>query len=589
MKILHPFLFVTLVLTTWMVFGIIPAHGSPVTVELLVDRTSIPPGEQVSVTVRVSGVGDASAPDIVGVDSFEVESQGTSTRMEIINGQVSRGVDYNYLITPKKSGQVTLGPAKVRVGGMTYSSQAVVLSIAEPKQANDETKEVFFTAGVSEKNPYVGQQIMLTLTFGTSLPISQANLRDFDLKEFTHEKLENTSPYTRMINGRHYSINELKYILFPQKAGPLTIEPIKITCDLPTRSQRRSSSGFLDEQFFGLTRMVTRSFSSEPINLMVKDLPVKGRPPDFQGLIGHFKIHSELSKPTVKVGESVTLSIRMEGTGNVRLLTTPALGELPLFKVYEDQPTFTVKTKPEGLFGTKTVKRALVPEKPGGFTIPPVSITYFDPTKAAYQRVATSPLALTVTPAAAAEATRVTVAASAPRAKEEVTALGKDILPNHTGMAALVPQALYPGPLLIAVWFLPPFILLGLSVMTRRRHLLSGWFSDRRRRQAYAVFQRELGALPAGNEAASNLVKALKSFVSHKTGWDAGAMTLAELVEMLNHCKADPRLVAALAGLGTRLEENIYSAQKLSQVDLTELKKELAELVRDLDKEASLR
>ncbi|MBF0527101.1 MAG: protein BatD [Deltaproteobacteria bacterium] len=589
MKILRPYLFLTLFLATWMVFGLIPAHGSTVTVELLVDRTSVSSGEQISVTVRVTGAGDASAPDIVGVDSFEVESQGTSTRMEIINGQVSRGVDFNYLITPKKSGQVTLGPAKVRVEGVTYTSQAVVLSIAEAKQANDQTKEVFFTAAVSEKNPYVGQQVVLTLTFGTSLPISQANLKDFDLKGFTHEKLENAAPYTRMINGRHYNINELKYILFPQKAGPLTIEPIKITCDLPTRTQRRSSSGFLDEQFFGLTRMVTRSFSTEPINFMIKDLPVKGRPADFQGLIGQFKIHAELSKPTVKVGESVTLSIRMEGTGNVRLLTTPALGDLPLFKIYEDQPTFTVQTKPEGLFGAKTVKRALVPEKPGAFTLPPVSITYFDPTKAAYQRVATSPLALTVTPAAATETTKVTVAASATRVKEEVTALGKDILPNHTGMAVLVPQILYPGPLLIAAWLLPPLILLGLSLMTRRQHLLSGWFSDRRRKQAYAVFQRELTALPTGDEAPSNLVKALKSFVSHKTGWDAGAMTLAELLEMLNHRKIDPRSVAALAGLGTRLEQNIYSTQKLSQVDLDDLKKELAELVRDLDKEASLR
>ncbi len=85
-----------------------------VTVTLGLDRVEATLADTVRMEIRVSGSRKSDAPPVLqGLESFLVTTGGTSSRVEIINGKVTSGVDYTYFIQPKKTGTFKIGPIRV--------------------------------------------------------------------------------------------------------------------------------------------------------------------------------------------------------------------------------------------------------------------------------------------------------------------------------------------------------------------------------------------------------------------------------------------------------------------------------------------
>ena len=57
---------------------------------------------------------------------------------------------------------------------------------------------------------------------------------------------------------------------------------------------------------------------TEPIKLHVRPLPKYGKPKSFLPLVGEFTLKSEIGKTEFPLGESTTLTVVLEGDGNLR-------------------------------------------------------------------------------------------------------------------------------------------------------------------------------------------------------------------------------------------------------------------------------
>ncbi len=134
--------------------------------------------------------------------------------------------------------------------------------------------------------------------------------------------------------------------------------------------------------------------SDQPV-LEVRPLP-SGAPAGFGGAVGQFKLVSRVVPERAAVGEPVTWTLELTGTGN-----WPDLGGLPARTVSQDFQVVQPKAKRVNVEGklfdaTLTEDVVLVPTKSGEYALGPVSFSYFDPQAGAYRTITAPRTTLTI-------------------------------------------------------------------------------------------------------------------------------------------------------------------------------------------------
>ncbi|MDJ0974968.1 MAG: BatD family protein [Planctomycetota bacterium] len=149
----------------------------------------------------------------------------------------------------------------------------------------------------------------------------------------------------------------------------------------------RFEEGFLDERVPLDRREATAQ--GEPLTLIVMPLPGLGRPASFVDAIGSFQVRAEASASEVEVGETLRVTVTIEGEGNLERLTPPAADRFTGFHVYG---VIDDKQNP-----TRTIQYELAPLAADVQGVPAIELAYFDPTPPAGYRVATTqPIPLAV-------------------------------------------------------------------------------------------------------------------------------------------------------------------------------------------------
>jgi hypothetical protein len=76
-----------------------------INVAVSLDRQTIAADEQAVLQIEISGsVQDLPSPTLPDLQKFEVYSQGRSSNISVINGQVSSSVTYRYILIPQQPG-----------------------------------------------------------------------------------------------------------------------------------------------------------------------------------------------------------------------------------------------------------------------------------------------------------------------------------------------------------------------------------------------------------------------------------------------------------------------------------------------------
>ncbi|MBC8486161.1 MAG: BatD family protein, partial [Bacteroidetes bacterium] len=116
-----------------------------------------------------------------GLDDFRVLSGpniSQSSGIQIINGKVSRSVEYtfSYILTATKDGIFTVPPARVNIDGKTFESNSLKIQVVrgsspqqsqqgkttQPGGTDTGENDVFIKVVVDKKNPLQGEQVIVT-------------------------------------------------------------------------------------------------------------------------------------------------------------------------------------------------------------------------------------------------------------------------------------------------------------------------------------------------------------------------------------------------------------------------------------------
>ena len=192
---------------------------------------------------------------------------------------------------------------------------------------------------------------------------------------------------SRDADGRRYRPFVFARALFPIRAGLLTIPPARLVYSL-------GSAGTV----FGRVERQTTSTRAEQI--VVRELPIDGRPKDFAGAVGEYRLTAVLERTNARVGDAVQLTVRIEGVGNVKLLPAPRIA-IPDVITSVPVETIAVDSSDLRVRGSKSFRFLLTPRREGVVSLGAVEYPFFNPAQGDYE-VASMPLGvMRVTPGSA--------------------------------------------------------------------------------------------------------------------------------------------------------------------------------------------
>ncbi|MCF8138807.1 MAG: BatD family protein, partial [Desulfotignum sp.] len=484
-----------------------------------------------------------------------------SSQRSFINGNWSHKVVYQYRLVPVKTGDLTIPALAVVRDGETRMTRPIRIQVKEAARSGDGAPPLFVTAQVSHENPVAGQQILYTLKLFVARPIAGASLSTPDFKGFTAREIAERHKYNTTRNGLTYSVTEVRYILTPLAPGTQVIDPAVITADVRVNS--RSSDpfdSFFNNSLFSGGRTVPKRLTTGPVTVDVAPLPPYTGKEPFSGLVGEFDLAAGLDKTQLPVGESATLTLVINGTGNIMDAAMPTLSLPPdRFKVYEDTPTEEITMGPRGYTGKKIFKRALVPVRPGTAEISGISLTYFDVTQKTYVTRTTPSLQITATPSARPETVVSPTPARDPgTGRQEVQIVDKDILDIHQDVAVLTHT-----PRMGFAWFaclvLLPAGLLGcvfVAVRGRKKEKpVSVHMAEKARKHLDAASKASVSD-PA---VLSHCHTALTAAVMAKADRTGESLTREETVSILTRAGTDPAVIDEVVTLMAEMDAARFS------------------------------
>ncbi len=386
-----------------------------------------------------------SAPAINGFSVLAGPSTSQSSNVSIVNGQVTQNFElrYTYVVQANKEGEFKIPAAQVVVDGKTYKSNVVNIEVIDGGNKQATTTEItrnpgenqqksdipdsdlYIKAYVSKTKVHREEHLVITYKLFSRLNVTQlANVKLPSFQGFITEKLE-VPPLTSLnrerVNDQVYLTGVLgKYVLYPQKAGELNIEPFEMDVYYQKPGSRRSRSMFDD--FFGTVETEGRKVFSNAITIHVDELP-ENKPFNFSGAVGRINMKAAVDKNNVKTNDAVNLTVKISGNGNLKYIN-PISIEFPAdFDVYDPKVYDNIKYTDGGAIGNKTFEYLIIPRHAGEFSIPQFTLSYFNTETNQYETQKAGPFNITV--AKSEGDTSVTV--SSAFTKEDLKFLGKDI------------------------------------------------------------------------------------------------------------------------------------------------------------------
>lgn len=515
-----------------------------------VDKTEITLEDSIFFSVEVEG--GKAAVDLSPIKNFRVISKGSSSSYNFINGRSERKSTYQYVLMPLAKGNFRIPPIGVTMDGQTVFTNPIDISVKQETSDKGEFKPLFAEASVEKENIFVGEQTVFTLRFFTSKRIVGAGFetppefKGFSVKQFEEEK-----NFTRTIKGVRFNVTEVDYLIIPAKPGEFTINPVSLVARVVVPSDLNS--------FFMSDQSKPVRVVSNPVRITVTAVPEYQGDGEYSGLTGKFDIQADIDKKEIRTGESGTITYKISGSGNIMDAALPRIViDEDRFKVYDDNPVEETKLTARGYEGFKLFKKAVVPLKQGEYTVPSISLTYFDVEKRGFQTIFTEEIHINALPSVMAEQQpeNITAAPKKKHLKKDVSYLNKDILEIKEGLDVLNDYNEIP-PFLFFIGLMIPGVLFGaLKVFlagTRQSVSMEKQMKEKARQHL-----KQAGKMKAqGEDFMARLYSCIVALIYSKAGRTGETITVQEAGKILK----DAGMEESKAGEITGLIEDIEGAR----------------------------
>ncbi|WP_105200715.1 BatD family protein [Pseudoalteromonas sp. T1lg10] len=447
--------------------------------EASVDKNPVSAGEYFMLTLSADDTITDSQPDTqVLLQDFVVGPTYRSTNTQIINGVISRKTSWRVELMARNPGQYKIPAFEIK----GISSTPFTLNVVEGNEAQGDSNNAFIKTELTPASLYVQQAAIYTVKLYVGVDLIDAAMSAPAMGDANVAQLGRDSESQEVIDGRRYRVIQREYLIQPQKSGTFELQaPVfegKVRVNYrPVAISARGTDQLVD------IKPTPAQYSGAWLPSELVDLSEQ-----WQGL-----------EQEVKVGTPITRTLTLTAL-NVTKEQLPDLTstDIEAVRSYADQSERTHVVRNGRIIAQTKTSIAYVPQKPGTYTLPAISINWFNTVTGREQVASVPEQKITVV---AADGTK--VAANEPPQTEQTTTPDIDMSADENTSAAQEQRGSLPW------WLALPGYLLWLVT------LLLWWFSHKRSKaQTIAPSQETAPIAQASvqsiqNAAAKNDGKAL--------------------------------------------------------------------------------
>ncbi|WP_212923926.1 BatD family protein [Capnocytophaga cynodegmi] len=486
-----------------------------------------------------------------------------------INGKRSFSKTYGYILQPTAKGKFTIGQASIEIDGKTYRTSPIQITVTEAvsnpsidKTINDVAKDnLFLIAEVSKPNPYLNEAVSVVYRLYVGGQVALNDLRSVDTPKYPNFwsqeiRLQDYDVENCTYNGKPFRcIVVKKVVLYPQKDGNITLEPLTLEAILSVPTTERD--------FFGRPIMdqVAKRVTSGNRTISVKALPEAGKPANYSGAVGEFSFNVTTSKKELKSNESLQTKVEISGNGNLKLFDIPKLTFPTALEVYNPEKKDNITTSISGMRGQVEEFYTVVPQFKGKYPIASVSFSYFNPKTEKYETINSDEIWIDVTEGPTGNGQN----SSNSIVKQDVKTQGNQFrFLQLNGDLQPIGNSSFFGSTRYYLWLFLPLLLIPIAlILWKVQQTRTSDIEGNKVRAANKLAKKYLSEakrkLNDKNTFYEALERALHNYLKAKLKIETSEMSKEKISELLSLRNVNPQTISEFLGLLKNCEMARYS------------------------------
>lgn len=577
---------------------LLPAPASAaVSCRAEVSRSTVARGEDVVLIVTVEGdIGWSPSfqlPDLPGV---RIYGGGTNQSMTSVNGQTRIVVSRTFYLRVEGDADFTIGPVRVNTAAGACQTEPIAIKVVAgasvppadsgnrqqrpapaPPGPGAGSDDMFVTMTVDKPEAWVGQQIVLSFQWWRRVqPFGNPSYNAPRTEGFWREDLGTERNSRQVLRGMAYNVTEIRYALFPTRAGKLQIDPAELVFpDDP-----------FDRFFNSRQQQGPRVLKSRPVTVNVKELP-SPRPAGFSGIVGtQCSVSATVDRTTVPRGDAIGLKLALNTDGFLKGFAGLKVAEPEGTRLHDAAENFSTNPQDDRLLGRLNSEKVMVTTREGTVHVPAVEVSWFDVARGEYRTASAAGRDVVVTPSDRP----VAGGEDSGFLRNEIARVGDDLAFIHAG--GLHGRGPWPRCGGAAWWVLAVTPAVFLGAWRWRLGRLAAEKLDpagRRRRGALAAARSLLaqaGSTTDGHDALSLVARAVNGYVADSLDRPAAAIDAADIASLAER-RGCASTGAALVSLLERCDHARFGGQVGAAA--SSLAAEAGALLATLDKSTASR
>ncbi|MDI3320310.1 BatD family protein [Pinibacter soli] len=396
---------------------------------------------QIDYVIENAGsINDVQLPEFR--DFSVISGPNQSSETSTINGTTTSSYTLSFLVQPKGPGKFVIPAAVARINNKTMQTNTVNVTVGNRVGKNNQQpsmpsmnmgfppmdmqdlpdedvmlranedynekvkKNLLVVLQVNKTNCFVGEPIVATYKLCSRLKsesrvTKRPSLDGFSVYDMVD--MQTASPSVENIGGKPFTVHLIRKVqLYPLQAGTFTLDPVELDNKvrfIRTTTSAKQSRDPIQQMMDGFGNQNWEEHSvtlaSKPVTITVKPLP-DAKPSSFNGAVGNFTLDATLSTQEVHAEDDATLSVTINGAGNIPLVNAPSVSFPQGFESFDATIKEDIDKSVSPIAGSKKFDFLFVPSDTGNFTINPVTLSYFDPAANTYKTLSSQPLSIHV-------------------------------------------------------------------------------------------------------------------------------------------------------------------------------------------------
>jgi hypothetical protein len=324
-----------------------------------------------------------------------------------------------------REGNFKISGASCLADGKFEKSNEVIVRVISQKEMDETSyflkqgedpfqkirENLFLKLTIDKSTCFVGEPLVATFKLYSRLQSRSNIIKNPGFYGFSVYDMVNVNDQAQTeekLNGHWFDVHTiLKVQLYPLQPGIFTIDPMELSNEVEfSRSVvNKKTEQEVTENMYGVkadddenknAEVYKINIRTNPVTVKVRPLPVKTAAGTFAGAVGNFSIKAFLEKDSVSKNEEDSLIITVSGVGNFQRVGSPLINWPKDIEFFEPSVKDTLNKQQVPLTGERRFRYIFLSNRPGQYTIPPISFSFFDLRTKSYKTVLSKTLTVFV-------------------------------------------------------------------------------------------------------------------------------------------------------------------------------------------------